>query len=327
MPANAGRSSHGEPDTPGPAWLRSSFSDNPVSEIAQPREPTPEEFGISAARIKYFRGVLEDDPVPIAAFGLPIVAISIFGINWLLPRSLVDFISPLWRYSLPVIPAAYVIGAIQRKRKSAARKQPDYTKFSSYQTAMENYGNAMKTYRYLLRKDRYDAVKRKRQEAAAAKQQRQAKWIGIDGRDFEVEVVKILFSKGYDVSHTGGSSGGDEGVDFVVRFDSKRIIGQCKAHSSYVSAGPVRELYGTLIHEKAEEAWLVVTTGFYSGAKSFASGKPIRLLTIHDVLRLPDVERNASGKFGEQSGVANGSQPIRAETNRTSAAAASRRSP
>ena len=115
----------------------------------------------------------------------------------------------------------------------------------------------------------------------------------------ETKLVKILFSKGYNVTHTGGSRSGDEGVDFVVRIDGKKIIGQCKAYSSYVSAGPVRELYGTLLHEKGDEAWLVVTTGFYSGAKSFASGKPIRLLTIHDVLRLPDVGTHASGKFGE----------------------------
>ena len=72
---------------------------------------------------------------------------------------------------------------------------------------------------------------------------------------------------------------------------------------------------GTLLHEKADEAWLVGTTGFYSGAKSFASGKPIRLFTIHDLLRLPDVERGFTKKSDEQDHPANGSQPICSETN------------
>ena len=295
-----------------------------MSEIAQPGEPTPEEFGISRARLKYFRKVLEDDPIAIVAFGLPIAGASIFAVNWLLPQSLIDFIHPFWRFSLPLIPAAHLIRAIHRKRKSVARKQPDYPNFASYQGAMQSYQNAMNTYRYLLRRERHDAARRKREAGAVAREQSRAKWRGIDGRDFEVEVVKILFSKGYDVSHTGGSSSGDEGIDFVVRFDMRRVIGQCKAHSSYVSAGPVRELYGTLLHEKADEAWLIVTTGFYSGAKTFASGKPIRLMTIHDLLRLPHVGGGASRKYGED-GAANGSQPIRSETNSTSSAAGSRR--
>jgi hypothetical protein len=55
-----------------------------------------------------------------------------------------------------------------------------------------------------------------------------------------------------------------------------------------LSAGPVRELYGTLLHEQergaATEAWLICYAGFYRGAKEFAFGKPIRLLTIQDVL-------------------------------------------
>ena len=65
---------------------------------------------------------------------------------------------------------------------------------------------------------------------------------------------------------------------------TKRIIVQCKAHKGYISPGVVRDLYGTMIHHQADEAWLVSTRGFFTGSRAFAEGKPIRLLTIEDIL-------------------------------------------
>jgi HJR/Mrr/RecB family endonuclease len=278
-----------------------------MSEITQPQEPKPEDFGLSTVRIKRFRSVFEDDPISIATFGIPLIAAAIIGANTLLPHSLVGFMSPLWRMLLPVIPVVYFIGAIQRCRKAIAAKRPDYPKFVCFQSAMQTYSKLMKTYSYLRRQARYGEVRKKRRQESFLRENSNAKWTHIDGREFEIEVVTILFSKGYDVEHTGGSRMGDEGIDFVVRLNGKRIIGQCKAHKSYLSAGFVRELYGTLLHEKADEAWLVCTTGFYSGAKSFAYGKPIRLLTIESVQRLPeehrtigDEERCSTGKNGPQ---------------------------
>jgi hypothetical protein len=129
---------------------------------------------------------------------------------------------------------------------------------------------------------------RKRRKASDEFRKQQEWWRGIDGRGFELGVAKVLLEKGYSVKHTG-SSWGDEGVDLVLVKDGKKIIIQCKAHKSYVSAGPVRELYGTLIHQKADEAWLIVTWGFYIGARTFAFGKPIRLLTAWDLMNLPPI--------------------------------------
>jgi restriction system protein len=133
---------------------------------------------------------------------------------------------------------------------------------------------------------------RKRRKASDELRKQQEWWRGIDGRGFELGVAKVLIEKGYNVKLTG-SSWGDEGVDLVLVKDSKKIIVQCKAHKNYMSAGFVRELYGTLMHEKADEAWLVVTSGFYIGAKTFAFGKPIRLLTAWDLMKLPPILPNS----------------------------------
>jgi len=133
---------------------------------------------------------------------------------------------------------------------------------------------------------------RKRRMASDELRKQQEWWRGIDGQGFELGVAKVLIDKGYSVKHTG-SSWGDEGVDLILVKDSKKTIIQCKAHKSYVSAGFVRELYGTLMHQKADEAWLVVTSGFYVGARTFAFGKPIKLLTAWDLMKLPPIHPNS----------------------------------
>lgn len=130
---------------------------------------------------------------------------------------------------------------------------------------------------------------RKNRKANNELRKQQEWWKDIDGRGFELGVAKVLLEKGCSVKHTG-SSWGDEGVDLVLQKDNKKIIIQCKAFKNYVSAGFVRELYGTLMHQKADEAWLVVTSGFYSGAKEFAYNKPIKLLTAWDLMRLPSIK-------------------------------------
>ena len=82
-------------------------------------------------------------------------------------------------------------------------------------------------------------------------------------------------------------------LDIILAEEGRTIIVQCKAFKNYVSPGYVRELFGTLIHEGADEAWLVTTSGFYSGAKAFAQGKPIRLLTIDELTDEPPSDRGA----------------------------------
>ena len=119
------------------------------------------------------------------------------------------------------------------------------------------------------------AEERKRQ---LEEQRRQLQWWkNLDGKQFEKELAILLRRLGYDAEPT--SYWGDGGVDIIIRENEKRIVVQCKAHRKYISPGVVRELYGTMIHEKADEGWLVTTSGFYSGAREFAHNKPIKLIT------------------------------------------------
>jgi hypothetical protein len=126
-----------------------------------------------------------------------------------------------------------------------------------------------------------------KRKLALLEQNRQRKqgefWRGLTGRQFEIEFARLLQRLGYSVEHIGGP--GDLGVDLYVDTEKGQVLVQCKAHAVTIGPGAVRELYGSLLHAKATEAWLVSLEGFSTAAREFAAEKPIRLLTIDRFLR------------------------------------------
>ena len=107
-------------------------------------------------------------------------------------------------------------------------------------------------------------------------------WKSLDGKTFEKEIADFLRKLGYGANLT--SYVADGGIDIQVRDGVKKIIVQCKAHRTSIGPAIVRELYGTIVHGKADEGWLITTCGFSSGARDFARGKPIKLITIEEFL-------------------------------------------
>jgi restriction system protein len=95
--------------------------------------------------------------------------------------------------------------------------------------------------------------------------------------DFERYVGRLFRRKGYRVRVRGRS--GDLGVDLeITRRGGKRAIVQCKRYRHTVGAEVVRELYGTLIHERVAHAFLVTTADISDAARKWAAGKPMTLI-------------------------------------------------
>lgn len=95
--------------------------------------------------------------------------------------------------------------------------------------------------------------------------------------DFEKYVATLFRQKGYKVALRGGT--GDHGVDLeLVGLDGRRAIVQCKRYQNTVGEDVVRELYGTLIHERAMRGFLVTTAEISNSAEAWAKGKPITLI-------------------------------------------------
>jgi len=247
-----------------------------------PESPTPERFGLTERRVGYFKKATETNIfIIVIAVTLNILS-CVYLVEFVFPHADVPFLFLLF---LSVYPGFLIGIQLDGRSMSKAKESPDYRNYL-------DYCDAIKSYKNLVRKVRRQEFKNQRTRQYETRKH-QEWWKGVDGRGFELAVAKLLLDKGYNVRHTG-SSYGDEGVDIELKANGKRIIIQCKAFRAYVSAGPVRELYGTLLHQRADEGWLVVTSGFYKGAKTFAHGKPIRLFTARDLTGLPSPPRNGS---------------------------------
>lgn len=103
--------------------------------------------------------------------------------------------------------------------------------------------------------------------------------------DFEKYVGQIFRQKGYRVKLRG--SKGDLGVDLeLTKPGGKRAIVQCKRYQNTVGPKVVRELYGTLIHERAAHAFLVTTANISDAAREWAQFKPITLIDGETLVKI-----------------------------------------
>lgn len=119
----------------------------------------------------------------------------------------------------------------------------------------------------------------------------------MDPYDFEHLVAETYRSLGYQALQVGRS--GDHGVDVrLLAPDGKRWVVQCKRYSNTVGESVIRELYGTMVSEKAGRAVLITTAQITTPARDWARGKPIDLVDGPDFLKMMDeAQRRAEGSF------------------------------
>jgi len=95
--------------------------------------------------------------------------------------------------------------------------------------------------------------------------------------EFERYVAGLFRRKGYRVQVRGRS--GDLGVDLMLtQRGGRRAIVQCKRYRNTIGPEIVRELFGTLIHERVAYAFLVTTADISDSAREWAQGKPMTLI-------------------------------------------------
>lgn len=115
----------------------------------------------------------------------------------------------------------------------------------------------------------------------------------MDPGQFEELVAETYRALGYSASRTGKS--GDHGIDVEVRTDDgRRWVVQCKRYRETVGESTVRELYGTMVAERANRAVLVTSASITAPAETWARGKPIDLVDGPAFLRMIDQARRQS---------------------------------
>ena len=112
----------------------------------------------------------------------------------------------------------------------------------------------------------------------------------LSWRSLEELVAEAYRQNGYSVTGNSGP-GADGGVDIAARKNGETILVQCKQwRAQKVGVSTVREMFGLLNAESANEVHVVTSGSFTEEARSFARGKPIRLV---DGPRLLDLVRHA----------------------------------
>jgi restriction system protein len=100
----------------------------------------------------------------------------------------------------------------------------------------------------------------------------------LSWRGLEDLVSEAYRRNGYTVMGNSGS-GPDGGVDLVARMDGETVLVQCKQWKARrIGVRTVREMFGVLNAEKANEVHIVSSGYFTHDARAFARHKPIRLI-------------------------------------------------
>lgn len=92
--------------------------------------------------------------------------------------------------------------------------------------------------------------------------------------------------KGFEVKENGGG-GADGGIDLILYKNGKKSIVQCKRWKTFsINVSLIRELYGVMSAESANECIFVSSGNYTSEARLFAENKPIWLIDGEELLKM-----------------------------------------
>jgi len=105
-------------------------------------------------------------------------------------------------------------------------------------------------------------------------------------KQFEYLVAEAYRRQGYRVDFSL-SRGADGGVDLTLRRDGRTSLVQCKQWKVFSVGAPViREMFGLLHDQNADEAIIVTSGKFTRDAQDFAADKPIQLIDGPQLIEL-----------------------------------------
>lgn len=253
------------------------------------KKPVPEEFGLTSQEYTHLvaertrlRAVLDRPPtyghwleVLLMLTTVGFIGALIYGfiggaaglfVGWVLQKAIGLEVYPACLIVGGILGASFVFIAIltepysERRKRARYRKQlsdPKYHKVALYEEATRRYEYRQQTY-----------------------------WKSLKGTEFERALARLYKNMGYSVSQTKGS--GDEGIDLILSKEGKTTVVQCKGHKKPIGISAVRDLYGTMMHARADSAVLACPAGFTKGVREFATGKPIRLFSATDLIEMAE---------------------------------------
>ena len=265
------------------------------------QEPKLEDFGITPEEYSLLAGKGNERPpgligrVLIFAWVVvvAVIALLVFVVTGDLDATVASGFGSALPASFLCVGVAWLVETtIVRFKRSRLLKSSIVSQVKLYQEAWEVYQTYQVAQQEEAERVRLARQIRQQAEWAAEAARREALkkrrefWEGLSGRQFEHELGNLCKRRGYKVSFTPVS--GDEGIDLILRKNGKTTVVQCKRHKSPTGPSVVRELYGSMVASRADNAILACTGGFTKGAREFASGKPITLVDASDLARMSE---------------------------------------
>ena len=268
-----------------------------MSRVMITKEPELGDFGITPGEYDLYKYTGFDSELAwLSAF---LVGFSVFfSVAFVITRDV--YAGIVWGILSPLpsgIVAVSVRPAIVRFKRSRLLKSPVASHIKLYEEARAAYQEAERAQREAeeaqrqaegVRREaeraRWEAERPQREAAKARRRKLREHWMSLSGDEFERELGTLYRQLGYRVESTPSS--GDQGVDLILRKNGKTTVVQCKSHQSPVGPAIVRELFGSLVAVRADNAILACTGGFTRGVKQFVRGKPIDLISASDLATL-----------------------------------------
>lgn len=126
-------------------------------------------------------------------------------------------------------------------------------------------------------------------------------------REFELLVTTLLRGLGFSVTDNL-EAGPDGGIDQILRKEGKTYLVQCKHWKTRkVGVSVIREMFGLMVAEGADEVWVIASGSFTAEAQAFAQGKPIKLIDGEQLHSLSDSKqvREPKGAYQKADNVPN----------------------
>jgi hypothetical protein len=233
-----------------------------MREATRPKEPTPEDFGMTSAEYQEAKATLKRQASTREPFSRWwIVAFVFVGLSLLLNSAFAVF---LFMLSWGTAQLMDYVTQRAAKREEKAQRNNLLEKIRPYEQAVVAY----------------------EQELARYNHRREQYWMSLGGVAFENELAAVYRTLGYGVETTKAT--GDQGIDLILTKNGATVLVQCKGHRRPIGVGAIRDLYGTLIHHKADRAVLACPAGFTQGVIDFVEGKPIDLISARELVRMAE---------------------------------------
>ena len=264
--------------------------------------PVLRDFGVTEAQYRlHAQGKLDErtsNLIVVLSLGTGLGLIA--GLVWLLSR-LPESIRSEWAgWFLFLVfvgvgaavcsAASWIEPRITASKKARLLKGPVYPRIKRYEEAARAYAAAQEAARRQAEAAQEVARRAEweKQEAAKAERRRlREHWMSLSGVGFEQELGALFRQLDYRVEPTAVS--GDQGVDLILRKDGKTTVVQCKSHKSPVGPAIARELLGSMVAFRADNAILACTGGFTKGVREFVRDRPIQLISAQDLTSLASV--------------------------------------